>query len=73
MRARLAPVVDSGGTLCVLCGEPILAGAPWDLAHSDDRRSWLGQAHAACNRQDAGYKTQRRRWEESERRVSVHW
>jgi hypothetical protein len=70
MRARLASLVDSGGAFCVLCGLPIKAGAPWDLAHTDDRRGWLGPAHAVCNRGDAGRKTARLRWEQYERRTS---
>ena len=72
-RARLDPVVSLGETLCVLCGELILVGEPWDLAHSDDRRSWLGASHAVCNRGDAGRKTARLRWERSERRMSEQW
>ncbi len=38
------------GRLCVRCGLPILAGQAWDLDHRDDRRGYLGPAHARCNR-----------------------
>jgi hypothetical protein len=60
-------------TDCVLCFEPIEPGQKWDLAHSDDRRSWLGPAHASCNRREAGLKTARLRWEQLERRTSEAW
>jgi hypothetical protein len=73
MRERLGPLVAAGSTVCVLCGEPIEAGSPWDLAHSDDRRSWLGPSHSRCNRGDAGRKTARLRWEQMERRTSQVW
>jgi hypothetical protein len=73
IRERLIPVVASGGAVCALCSERIEAGSAWDLAHTDDRRSWLGPSHARCNRGDAGRKTARLRWEESERRTSEVW
>jgi hypothetical protein len=72
-RERLIPFVASGQAVCVLCGEGIEAGSAWDLAHSDDRRSWLGPSHAICNRGDAGRKTARLRWEQLERRTSRAW
>ena len=73
MRGRLDPAVRTGTVECVLCGELIPVGAAWDLAHSEDRRSWLGPSHAVCNRREAGFKTARIRWEQWERRTSESW
>lgn len=55
-RARWAPLVRTGTINCARCGQPIKPAAPWDLDHSDDRQSYLGPAHARCNRQAGGQK-----------------
>ena len=48
-RKRWKPIVESGAALCVRCGLPIAAGAPWHLDHSDDKLGYLGPSHARCN------------------------
>jgi hypothetical protein len=52
-RRRWAPKVRAGKVSCSRCGEPILPWQRWDLDHADDGdpRSYLGPAHARCNRQ----------------------
>lgn len=47
--------VNAGLVDCARCGEPIAAGAPWDLGHVDGSRSeYQGPEHRACNRATAG-------------------
>lgn len=53
-RRRWKPIVDAGRAVCVRCSQPIAAGSPWDLGHSDDRASWTGPEHASCNRAAGG-------------------
>jgi hypothetical protein len=60
MRRAVAGVVTSGQAWCQKCGKPIVPGDAWDLGHSDDRRSWTGPEHAACNRRHGALK----RWEQ---------
>jgi hypothetical protein len=55
-RARLAPIVARGKTLCAKCGHTIHSREPWDLGHTDDRTAWTGPEHLRCNRQAAGRK-----------------
>lgn len=51
VRRSLAPLVDAGHAICARCGEPIAAGAPWDLGHDDlDRSLYSGPEHRRCNR-----------------------
>lgn len=45
------------GTPCSRCGQPMLAGQPLHLDHSDDRKSYIGFSHAECNTRAAGYKS----------------
>ena len=56
-RRQLEPLVATGQVNCSRCGEPIHPGHPWHLDHADDRRSYLGPAHAACNLRAAAEKT----------------
>lgn len=53
-RRRLEPLVASGLAVCARCGEPIEAGAAWDLDHSDDRSGYLAPSHLKCNRGHGG-------------------
>lgn len=53
------PFVRAGLVVCPYCGEKIVG--PFDLGHSDDRRSWIGPTHPECNRREAGLKTARLR------------
>jgi hypothetical protein len=45
------------GKPCVRCGWPMLAGQDIQLDHADDRKSYLGWSHRACN---VGASNQRR-------------
>lgn len=54
-RRELAPIVAAGAAMCARCGQPIAAGAMWDLGHDDnDRARYVGPEHAACNRATRG-------------------
>lgn len=54
-RAAWATHVSRGLVTCWRCGQPIEAGAPWDLGHDDhDRNITRGPEHATCNRSAAG-------------------
>jgi hypothetical protein len=53
-RKRWKPIVESGATLCVRCGLPIIPGTRWHLDHRDDKLGYLGPAHARCNLAAAG-------------------
>lgn len=58
-RARLQPLVESGGAVCPRCGQPILPGEAWDAGHRvdlvDDLRSRAEHAeHRRCNRSAGG-------------------
>jgi hypothetical protein len=48
-RKRWEPVVESGYTVCVRCGFPIVPGTRWHLDHRDDALGYLGVSHARCN------------------------
>lgn len=50
-RRQLAAQLAAGQTLaCARCGRPITAADSWHLDHADqDRGSYLGPSHAACN------------------------
>ena len=53
-RAKWAKVIATGDATCVRCEHPIAPTDPWDLGHSDDRKSWSGPEHASCNRSAGG-------------------
>jgi hypothetical protein len=57
-RAALKPAVDAGRAMCaeIICLEQsrrIEPGTPWDLAHTPERDSYRGPAHARCNQNEA--------------------
>jgi hypothetical protein len=56
-RKRLAPLVAAGLAICVRCRQAIEPGIAWALDHRDDRRGYLGPAHARCNAQAGAAKT----------------
>ncbi len=55
-RARKAyeRLVKAGLATCARCQRPIIPGSEWDLDHADDRLSYIGPSHRACNRATAG-------------------
>lgn len=59
-RARWARIVQAGAATCTRCDRPIHPHQPWDLDHSDDRTTYLGAAHAKCNRAAGGRKARAR-------------
>lgn len=61
MRKALKVAVDAGQARCCRCGRPILPGTAWHADHSEDRRGYLGAAHAACNLSAAAKKGAERR------------
>lgn len=55
-RARVARQVQTLQAYCRWCGLLVLPTEPWDLGHSDDRKTWTGAEHSRCNRSAAGTK-----------------
>jgi len=55
-RRQLEPLVASGQVACCRCDQPIQPGQPWHLDHTDDRRGYLGPAHATCNLRAGAHK-----------------
>jgi hypothetical protein len=55
-RRQLEPLVATGQVSCSRCGELIQPDEAWHLDHRDDRRGYLGAAHAECNLRAAGRK-----------------
>jgi hypothetical protein len=51
-RIRAALLQEAYGSLCGLCGRPMLEGQALDLDHTADRAGYRGMAHASCNRAD---------------------
>lgn len=49
LRGQWSLLVAAGSVACARCSELIRPGQPWHLDHSDDRRSYLGPSHEACN------------------------
>ena len=65
-RERLRPEVEAGRAWCaeLVCTKPdrwIEPGTPWDLAHDRRDGSYLGPAHAACNRAENARRVNRAR------------
>jgi hypothetical protein len=56
-RRQLEPLVATGRVACCRCGELIHPQQTWHLDGRDDRRGYLGLAHATCNLRAAGIKT----------------
>ena len=59
LRQQMLP--HAWGTLCHFCGLPMIPGQPLDLDHTDDRRSYRGMTHRACNRADGARKVNAKR------------
>jgi hypothetical protein len=55
-RRQLEPLVATGQVSCCRCGELIQPDQLWHLDHTDDRRGYLGPAHATCNLRAAAQK-----------------
>jgi hypothetical protein len=55
-RRQLEPLVATGQVACCRCDQLIEPGQPWHLDHRDDRRGYLGAAHAVCNLRAAAHK-----------------
>ena len=49
-RLRAAELVRGGSAYCVRCGGELSPDEPFDLDHSEDRTTWIGASHRACNR-----------------------
>jgi hypothetical protein len=71
LRQRLLPLAY--GTPCVRCGSPMNKGDALDLDHSDDRATYKGFAHAACNRRAGAYKVNRSHPENPQPRSTTKW
>jgi hypothetical protein len=54
LRATWARKVKTGKVRCARCRQPIPAGAPWHLDHTDGRTGYLGPSHASCNTSAGG-------------------
>lgn len=50
LRRLVAKRVRAGTEACARCGLPIQPDEPFDLDHSDDRKTYLGPSHSRCNR-----------------------
>ena len=66
LRQLYARMVAVGRAQCseVVCLMPtrwIQPGTPWDLAHGPTRDTYLGPAHAACNRSEGATRGNRTR------------
>lgn len=63
VRESWAPRVASGTTqcaeaICFYADRRIHPEQPWDLAHSPDGTTYLGPAHAKCNRSEGARRRQ---------------
>lgn len=59
MRRHLIANLIDGETRCVRCRRPLTKAMKLHLDHTDDRRGYLGLAHAFCNESAAGRKGRR--------------
>jgi hypothetical protein len=57
LRAQLLP--QAYGQPCSRCGRPMLPGQALHLDHTDNRLSYLGFSHTACNLKAAAKKARR--------------
>jgi hypothetical protein len=55
LRKAWKRIVEAGEATCARCGTAISPDAEWDLGHSDDRLSYTGPEHRACNRATASH------------------
>lgn len=74
MRDAISKAMINGATFdCSRCDGRIMPGEAWHLDHADDRQSYAGPAHAACN-VAAGYVKARRvlaaQWSKARRPVN---
>lgn len=60
LRRRWAPTVATGTVKCARCGDPIAAGAKWDLGHVDGSKGeYRGPEHSECNRATSRHRAER--------------
>ena len=61
-RLRWVRPIMAGRVACWRCGDPIVAGQPWDLGHHDDGTTAGPEHPNRCNRRAAGLKTHGLPW-----------
>jgi RNase P subunit RPR2 len=71
MRRALKAEVDAGRAVCCRCRRPIVPGSAWHADHTEDRRGYLGAAHASCNVRAAARKGAQQRNARASRSVTA--